>query len=711
MASDISTAPTSLAVTSSEYVERVYAGVLGKIIGVYLGRPFEGWTHERIVAELGEIDRYVYERFGMPLIVTDDDIAGTFTFPRALEDNGFDPNLSPAQIGEGWLNYLIDQRTVLWWGGMGVSTEHTAFRRLQDGIEAPASGSRTLNGATISEQIGAQIFIDAWAMLFPGDPERAADWARRAASVSHDGEAVHGAQVVAAIEAQAFVERDVESLIETALRFIPRDSTIARLIADVREWHAAHDDWYATRRLIGERYGYDKYPGACHMVPNHALIILALLHGNGDFRRSLMIANTAGWDTDCNSGNVGAILGIRDGLAAFRDADDYRLPVADRLYLSTAEGGRGISDAVREAYRIVNDARALVGAPTLAPKDGARFHFSLPGSMQGFTADAANVTNADASLRITLKDGTATVTTPTFAPEESRVFRQRGYRLFASPTLYPGQEVVANVTALAATTGPVTVSLLIRAYDENDVLVEHAGPEIPLAAGDADTLRWTIPPLENQPIQQVGLRIAGASGDSLAIDALTWDGSPSVTFRKGVGSGDMWRQAWVNGVDIWEPRWAADFQLSQNRGTGLIAQGTEEWRDYTVSAPIRTPLAASAGIAARIGGMRRWYALVLREGGRAQLVKCVGDIRVLADAPFAWEADADYAFTLRVEGNRLQGTIDGTVTLDAIDGARPLRGGGTGLVVELGTVVSGPITVRPVRKQPPTTCRKERSGG
>ncbi len=24
------------------YAERVYAGVLGKIIGVYLGRPFEG---------------------------------------------------------------------------------------------------------------------------------------------------------------------------------------------------------------------------------------------------------------------------------------------------------------------------------------------------------------------------------------------------------------------------------------------------------------------------------------------------------------------------------------------------------------------------------------------------------------------------------------------------------------------------------------------
>ncbi len=39
-----------------DYEERAYAGVLGKIIGVYLGRPFEGWTYQRITRELGEVD-------------------------------------------------------------------------------------------------------------------------------------------------------------------------------------------------------------------------------------------------------------------------------------------------------------------------------------------------------------------------------------------------------------------------------------------------------------------------------------------------------------------------------------------------------------------------------------------------------------------------------------------------------------------------------
>src|SRR5215207_8439335 len=201
----------------SDYAERVYAGVLGKIIGVYLGRPFEGWTYDRIVEHLGEVYYYVHERLGRPLVVTDDDITGTFTFLRALPDYGSSRDLTAEQVGNTWLNYLIDGRTVLWWGGVGESTEHTAYHRLKSGIPAPLSGAIATNGKIMAEQIGSQIFIDGWAMVAPGDPELAAELARRAPSVSHDGEAIYGAQVVAAMEAQAFVEQDLNKLIDTAL--------------------------------------------------------------------------------------------------------------------------------------------------------------------------------------------------------------------------------------------------------------------------------------------------------------------------------------------------------------------------------------------------------------------------------------------------------------------------------------------------------------
>jgi hypothetical protein len=90
-----------------EYLSRVYAGVLGKIIGVYMDRPIENWSFERIVRSFGEVSTYVNDRLSVPLVVTDDDISGTFTFIRALEDYGFDKTIAAESIGQTWLNYLV----------------------------------------------------------------------------------------------------------------------------------------------------------------------------------------------------------------------------------------------------------------------------------------------------------------------------------------------------------------------------------------------------------------------------------------------------------------------------------------------------------------------------------------------------------------------------------------------------------------------------
>jgi ADP-ribosylglycohydrolase len=237
-----------------DYAERVYAGVLGKLIGVYLGRPFEGWSYERITRKLGEIWYYVHEKLDVPLIVTDDDISGTFTFLRALPDHGNRLDLTPAQIGQTWLNYLIEERTILWWGGLGNSTEHTAYLRLKNGIEAPRSGSIACNSKVVAEQIGAQIFIDGWAMVAPGNPELAADLARRAGSVSHDGEALYGAQVLAAMASLAFVESDLDALFDTAVALIPHDSVIYRMIADIRDWRVAEPDWRKAFARLAVHY-------------------------------------------------------------------------------------------------------------------------------------------------------------------------------------------------------------------------------------------------------------------------------------------------------------------------------------------------------------------------------------------------------------------------------------------------------------------------
>ena len=195
------------------YAEKVYAGVLGKMIGVFYGRPIEGWPYEKIRERFGMVDHFVAEDLGMPLHVADDDLSGTFTFYNAFEDYSLS-TLGCEEFGKTWLNYLIEDKTVFWWGGLGRSTEHTAYLRLKSGIKAPKSGSMELNGRAAAEQIGAQIFIDAIPLTFAGDIEKARKYTEMQAKVSHDGVAVESACFWAGMEAAAFRERNLDALLE-----------------------------------------------------------------------------------------------------------------------------------------------------------------------------------------------------------------------------------------------------------------------------------------------------------------------------------------------------------------------------------------------------------------------------------------------------------------------------------------------------------------
>ena len=163
----------------NDYLERVYAGVLGKLIGVYLGRPFEGWTYQRIMEELGPIEYYVHERLNQPLVVTDDDVAGTFTFIRALEDYGISAGSQRrghrqglAQLHRrGALDPVVGRQRQL-------DRAHRLAEPEDAALPHPLAARSPPTAPTVAEQIGAQIFIDGWAMVAPRQPELAARLAR-----------------------------------------------------------------------------------------------------------------------------------------------------------------------------------------------------------------------------------------------------------------------------------------------------------------------------------------------------------------------------------------------------------------------------------------------------------------------------------------------------------------------------------------------------
>ena len=708
------TAPNQL---PEDYAERVYSGVLGKILGVYVGRPVEGWLYSRIQDEFGDIEYYVHDRVGVPLIVVDDDISGTLAFLAAFRDNGYDLSLTSEQIGNAWLNYAIEERTIFWWGGIGNSTEHTAYLRMKNGVAAPRSGSMELNGPEVAEQIGSQIFIDGWAMLLPGQPDLAADLARRAAAVSHDGEAIYAAQVMAAMEAQAFVESDIDALLDTGLSVIPEASTIARLIRDVREWHRTEPDWRAARERLESEYGYDKYGGNVHVVPNHGVIILALLYGEGDWDRSMMIVNTCGWDTDCNSGNLGCLLGIRNGLPGFDGERDWRTPVADRLFLPTADGARTATDAVTEALVITNIARRIRGEDPLALKGGAKFGFHFPGSVQGFEVvdGAADVVNADGlgmdgqrALQIRATTGAAVhVATPTFITPE--ILSAPGYGLQGTPRLHSGQTVTVAVCAAGPGT---TLRLAVQVYDEEDEVYTITGPAHAITAGEWVELSWVVGDTGGYPIATVGLIIDGQGDGSVevAVDRLDWHGQPDVVLTRPVAptsgpfptpkGGTAWRRAWVDAMDLfeegWGTGWPEPYRLIQNSGRGMVLHGSEDWRDIEVSAGFTPHLAAATGLAIRTQGLRRHYSLVISNSGLVTLVKSVdGDERVLGEAPFDFQLYREVQLGLSAVGNAITASVDGQQLFEVVDDDGPLEYGGIALLCEEGRVGVGPVTVRP----------------
>ncbi|KAK7408787.1 hypothetical protein QQX98_009031 [Neonectria punicea] len=647
-----------------DYLQRVYAGVLGKLVGVYLGRPFENWTYQEIQDRLGDVKYYVHEKLGVPLVVIDDDVSGTFAFIRALEEHGVRADISSEEIGKTWLNQVIEHRSIFWWGGNGISTEHTVFLNLKNGIAAPQSGAASTNGLTMAQQIGAQIFIDGWAMVAPGNPALASRLAEAAARVSHDGEAVYAAKLWAAMEAEAFVSKDIYHLLDVGLGVIPKDSLVAQMIADVRSWVHQGSDWRQTRQQIEDNYGYDKYSGICHVIPNHAVMIMALLYGGHDFHEAMHIVNTCGWDTDCNSGNVGCLVALMHGLAAFEGGPDWLGPLADRAIISSADGGYSINNAARIAYDIANLGRRLSGQTEIQPpKDGAQFHFSLPGSVQGFQATThshlVRVSQSQArgidSLAIHIKDLTDTshpleIMTQTFTPLDVLQV-DRNYDIMASPLVYPGQVLKAELHADESNTVASSVCLRVKAYSQDDDLVIVDSSPIILDPGQQGILEWTIPgSLQNWPIQQIGLAI-GITKDSSALDgavflhSLRWDGAPRIRLKRPSNkSQSFWRRSWVNSVDKMHTDMGPSFFLAQDRGEGILTQGTRDWVSYQVFVSnFVVNFGGPMGVAARVQGLNRYYSLMFTSDKRIALVKALDEKRTeLASKPFDWKCDVKY---------------------------------------------------------------------
>ncbi len=671
--------------TAKDIYDRIYAGIIAKAIGVRLGAPVEPtiWTEERIRKTYGEITQYLRD---FRNFAADDDTNGPVYFIRVLRDYGLD--FTAEQEGRTWLNYAAEEHGMYWWGGFGRSTEHTAYLNLKNGIPAPASGSIATNGAAVAEQIGGQIFIDSWGWLNPGNPRRAAEMSARAASVAHDGNGLNGARFVAAAIAQAFAAKSIDEIVSAAMAEIPADSEYARVANAVIGYYRSHrDDWRGCLAMLTADFGYDRYPGVCHIIPNAGVLVMAILYGGGDMPRTAEIATMAGWDTDCNAGNAAAIVGTFQGLQP--GWDRYRKPINDFLVTSGVLGTVNILDIPSFARELAVLGQRLRGeAPDPIwvedfERRGLRFDFDAPGSTHGFRTEGSNqillrhssemhMQGSRGSLEIELDrlergQGGRVFYKPWYRQAE---FDDDRYRPMLTPVADDGQ-LVRFKLRLDPWNGDGNLRVVPYVRRAMSRRIEECGAWLVPARDEWQDYAFHIPDGQGEAVDEIGILIEyfgrlkflgrlfladfsvtgpGRVTIDPAIEALEWGGVTRFTWNRGhatLEDGEIHLHT-ATDADMWT--------------------GNAYLRDQRVTAEL-TPLAGRSHlVSARVQGTSRFYAGGF-DGDDVVLLREDHGTEVLARAPFAHAPGRRYRLELRAMGDRLALSVDGRELLTAADGA------------------------------------------
>ncbi len=672
-----------MSLSTTEIFDRIYAGFLAKAIGVRLGAPVEPtiWSYERIRDTYGEVTQYLRD---FKNFAADDDTNGPVYFIRALRDYGL--QATAADVGRTWLNYAAEEHGMYWWGGFGNSTEHTAYKNLKAGIPAPQSGSIAQNGTTVAEQIGGQIFIDSWGWVNPTNPKRAAAMSAMAASVAHDGDGLNGARFCAAAIAQAFVAKSIDEIVETGLAEVDPASTYARVARAVIDFHKQNPaDWRACRAMLEAQWGYDRYPGVCHIIPNAGVTVMAILYGEGELTRTAEIATMAGWDTDCNAGNACAIVGTFQGVQP--SWDKYRKPINDFVVASGVIGTINVVDAPSFARELTVLALRLDGKepPALWVEDferrGVRFDFDAPGSTHGFRTEPFNQIEVKAS-----KTKTGPNSRGSLEVLLDRLERGQGGRVFWKPFYrrsdFDDERYRPMFTPLADAGQTVKFKLWLDPWNGDGNLRVAPYVRRAISGQIVETGAWHVPSAEGWQDYQFTIPEGDEAIDEIGV-LVEYFGRLKFLGRLFLSEFSVSGKGRV-AIDpkVEKPEWGGITRFTWNRGHwslqgGAIhahtAEDADAWtgnaylRDVTVTADL-TPLAGRSHlVAARVQGTSRFYAAGF-EYGEAVIVRQNHGSTVLARAGYDARPGEPQVISLTAEGETLTLAINGQKLLSASDG-------------------------------------------
>jgi ADP-ribosylglycohydrolase len=308
-------------ISLSEYKNKVLGCWMGKNIGGTLGAPFE-WLRQ-----INDVHFYQQNLDGDPL--PNDDLDIQLIWLIAMEEKGVD--IDAKLLGEYWMLLVTPH-----WAEYG-----NAKLNMRSGLVPPLSGSYS---NAYKDSCGAFIRSEIWACVAPGYPALAAKFAFEDAIIDHgDGEGVYAEIFCAALQSAAFVEKDLQNLIDIGLSYIPDDCAIAKAINLVRELYAEGRPWKEARDEVLRNYrglglkvspedmakGFADGQMGWDAPSNIGMLIIGMLYGNGDFSESIRIIVNCGEDTDCTAATYGAIYGLVNGLDAI--PEEWQKPIGRKI--------------------------------------------------------------------------------------------------------------------------------------------------------------------------------------------------------------------------------------------------------------------------------------------------------------------------------------------------------------------------------------------
>jgi hypothetical protein len=267
--------------------DKIRGGMLGQILGNLNGLPHEF----KYIHEPGNVETYTPD---LPDGArTDDDTDLEWVYVCEMAKTGA-VLLPPARIAALWKAHI---NRSLWCANLYA-------RQLMDlGIEPPLTGHVAIN-PWADFNISGQFLCESFGLMAPGMPHTASKIGLHYTRVAIDGEPAQTTQLFCSTIAMAFVETDIEKIIEAGLAAVDPACEIRRVVEASRAWCREHpSDWRATRRLMKERYqshngemrdknGYEKDLSGSATEKARAAYLAICLGENGRLRKE----QSAAWE-------------------------------------------------------------------------------------------------------------------------------------------------------------------------------------------------------------------------------------------------------------------------------------------------------------------------------------------------------------------------------------------------------------------------------